>query len=64
MSGAACDRLDRATDALAGIADLLVSIERSNLHQVDPGNLYALLELVREALREGHDGLCRGGSEG
>lgn len=42
--------LEQGRDALCGINDLLVSITAGNLHQVDPGNLYALLDLVRDRL--------------
>lgn len=44
--------LELGRDALGGIADLLVSINRGDLHQVDPGNLYSLLVLVRQNLAE------------
>lgn len=44
--------VERGRDALCGIGDLLCSVGRGNLHLVDPDNLYALLDLVREQLDE------------
>ncbi len=60
MTGAVCDRLDRAVDALGGINDLLASVTSGNLHQVDPGNLHALLELVRTRIDEARTGADAG----
>lgn len=58
MAERSADIIDQATDALAGISDLLCSIERGNLHQVDPGNLYSLVEVVRVRLVQA--GIARG----
>lgn len=44
------DIVGQAADALGAVCDLLVSVTRHDLHQVDPGGLYALLALVRERL--------------
>ena len=46
------EMLESGRDALCGISDLLGSVNQGNLHLVDPGNLYALLELVRRQLDE------------
>lgn len=40
------EMLERGKDALCGINDLLVSVGRGDLHMVNPGNLYCLIELV------------------
>ena len=41
------DILGQALDALGAVHDLLCSVTRGDLHQVDPNNLSALLDLIR-----------------
>lgn len=45
------DILDQAIDAMGAVTDLLCSIERGNLHMLDPGEFWALLVLLRERLK-------------
>lgn len=50
------DRIGNGVSALDGVLDLVCSIP-GDLHIVSSGDLHALLQLVRDELRAGLDGL-------
>lgn len=45
-----CERLSHARHALQGVIDLVCQIDSSDMHEVNPGNLYFLLDLIMQQI--------------